>query len=93
MTRKKENKSRKTHLELNCKKATSFIHDYVTGELEPSIASEFEIHLSICADCVAFLNTYKKTTDLVNSFYNKRAKKLKKGLKKSIRARINKVEA
>ena len=93
MTRKKVNKTNKKHLELDCKKATSLIQDYITGELEPDIASELEIHLSICPDCVAFLNTYKKTTDLVNSFYNKRAEKLKKGLNKSVGARITKVEA
>ena len=93
MKRKNVSRTRKKHLELDCKKATSLIQDYITGELEPDIASKLEIHLSICPDCVAFLNTYKKTTDLVNSFYNKRPQKLKKGLRKLVRARINKVEA
>lgn len=93
MTRKKVNKTKKKHLEFDCKKATSLIQDYITGELEPDIASELEIHLSICPDCVAFLNTYKKTTDLVSAFYNKRAQEPKKRLRKSVSARINKVEA
>ncbi|MGB7293283.1 MAG: zf-HC2 domain-containing protein [Thermodesulfobacteriota bacterium] len=93
MKRKKINKTKDRQFELDCKKATALIQDYITGELEPDIASELEKHLSICPDCVAFLNTYKKTTDLVNSFYNKRPQTLKEGLKKSLRAKFNKGEA
>jgi hypothetical protein len=28
----------------------------------------FEEHLRVCPDCVAFLNTYKKTLELAKSF-------------------------
>lgn len=89
MTRRQIRNGKNRIMELNCRKATSMIMDYITEELEPLVASEFEKHLSICPDCVAFLNTYKKTIHLVNSFYNKRPQKIKKGVTKSLRARIN----
>jgi anti-sigma factor RsiW len=90
MKGEKVNRTIETQLDLDCKKATSLIQDYITRELEADMATELEKHLSICPDCVAFLNTYKKTTDLVNSFLNKRSQKPKKGLKKSLGAKINK---
>jgi anti-sigma factor RsiW len=92
MKREKVNRTKETQLDLDCKKATSLIQDYITCELEPDIATELEKHLSICPDCVAFMNIYKKTTDLVSSFFNQRSQKLKKGLKKSLSAKINKKE-
>ncbi len=90
MKREKVNRSNETQLDSDCKRAISFIQDYITRELEPDIGTEVENHLSNCPDCVAFLNTYKKTTDLVNSFFKKRSQKLKKELKKSLGAKINK---
>jgi anti-sigma factor RsiW len=92
MTRKQIKKTKNRKIELNCKKTTSIIMDYITEALKPDIALEFEKHLSICPDCVAFLNTYKKTMHVVHSFYNKKSQKMKKGLKKSLRAKINKRE-
>jgi anti-sigma factor RsiW len=44
-----------------CHELTELISDYVTGQLKPSLKREFEQHLSICPDCVNFLNSYKKT--------------------------------
>jgi anti-sigma factor RsiW len=44
-----------------CKELTELISDYVAGQLKPSLKREFEQHLSICPDCVNFLNSYKKT--------------------------------
>jgi anti-sigma factor RsiW len=39
----------------------------MTGELDPETASAFEEHLRLCSDCVAFLNTYKKTVQVTRS--------------------------
>ena len=66
--------------------------DYIRGALDPNVSIELDKHLIICPDCVAFLNTYKTTINLVSSFYNKKSRKLKKGLGKSLRAKINKGE-
>jgi anti-sigma factor RsiW len=39
----------------------------MTGELDPETVSAFEEHLRLCSDCVAFLNTYKKTVEATPS--------------------------
>jgi anti-sigma factor RsiW len=39
----------------------------MTGELDPETVSAFEEHLRLCPDCVAFLNTYKKTVQVARS--------------------------
>jgi Putative zinc-finger len=43
---------------------SDLIFDYVTQRLSPSLTREFEQHLTICPDCVNFLNTYKKTVSV-----------------------------
>jgi predicted anti-sigma-YlaC factor YlaD len=53
---------------LTCEQATALIRDYLAGELDPEIAATFEEHLRNCADCEAFLNTYKQTIHTVQSF-------------------------
>ncbi len=50
-----------------CQQITDLILDYITGELHPDTASELEKHLHICPDCVAFMNTYKKTVEVTRS--------------------------
>ena len=50
-----------------CQQITDLILDYITGELHPDTAAEFEEHLGICPDCVAFMNTYKKTVEVTRS--------------------------
>lgn len=55
-----------------CKDATNLILDYLTGDLSGDKQDEFERHLDECPDCVAFLNTYKKTLELTKAFLNKK---------------------
>ncbi len=50
-----------------CQQITDLILDYITGELHPDTAVEFEEHIGICPDCVAFMNTYKKTVEVTRS--------------------------
>ena len=50
-----------------CKQVTSLVLDYVRGLLERATASALEAHLSICPDCVAFLETYRKTIQATQS--------------------------
>lgn len=57
---------------VTCKQITSLILDYLTAELHHGTASQFKAHLQICPDCVAFLNTYKKTVELTRSFLQDR---------------------
>jgi hypothetical protein len=44
------------------------IADYLGGRLDPMLLAAFENHLGQCADCTAFLNTYKKTIEVTKSF-------------------------
>ncbi len=53
--------------DLTCQQIADFLLDYLTRELHPDTAAEFEEHLGICPDCVAFLNTYKKTVQVTRS--------------------------
>jgi len=53
---------------LTCKTATSLIAKYISADLDPKVEFSFEEHLRACPDCVAFLNTYKKTLELARSF-------------------------
>ena len=51
---------------LTCKE---FIEDllagYVDGTLEPEAVGELQAHLTKCPPCVAYLNTYRKTRNVV----------------------------
>lgn len=44
-----------------CKQIADLMLDYLTDQLHPTVKQEFTKHLSICPDCVSFVNTYKKT--------------------------------
>jgi len=44
------------------------IADYLAGQLSPEVLAAFEMHFVLCPDCKAFLNTYKKTIEVTNSF-------------------------
>ncbi len=93
MKERKRNKTRDRESEVNCRKATSLIQDYIAGSLKRGISSEFEKHLRICPDCVAFLNTYRKTIEMINAFYDKRAQKQKKVALKSLSEKTYKGQA
>ncbi|HEY5867491.1 MAG TPA: zf-HC2 domain-containing protein [Candidatus Tectomicrobia bacterium] len=46
---------------VTCEQATALLLDYITGALDPVTTLALERHLERCADCVAFLQTYKET--------------------------------
>jgi anti-sigma factor RsiW len=46
---------------VTCEQATALLLDYITGALDPGTTLVLERHLERCVDCVAFLQTYKKT--------------------------------
>jgi anti-sigma factor RsiW len=52
---------------VTCEQLTTFIADYLAGELDAETTSAFEQHLRGCSDCIPFLNTYRKTIDAVRS--------------------------
>ena len=50
-----------------CKQISDLVLGYWRDELSPSTRRDFERHLSVCPDCVSFLNTYKKTVGAAHS--------------------------
>jgi anti-sigma factor RsiW len=51
---------------LKCKDViVEFLADYLDRTLSPELTREVEAHLRACAACMAYLNTYRKTRDLV----------------------------
>ena len=42
-----------------------FLADYLDAKLSPEIVADLERHLMICPPCVAYMNTYKRTRELV----------------------------
>ena len=49
--------------DLTCEQVTGLIIGYLAGVLDPDLTAAFEAHLRDCDDCIAFLNTYKRTID------------------------------
>jgi anti-sigma factor RsiW len=42
-----------------------FLADYLDGTLAPDQLVEIEAHFAACPPCVVYLNTYRKTRELV----------------------------
>ena len=42
-----------------------FLADYLDAQLGPEVVADLERHLAICPPCVAYMNTYKRTRELV----------------------------
>ena len=51
----------------SCRQISDLVFDYLNEKLTPATKRDFEQHLSICPDCVSFLNTYKKTVAVTSS--------------------------
>ncbi len=52
--------------EVTCKHfILDFLADYLDSKLSPETVAELERHLAICPPCVAYMNTYKRTRELV----------------------------
>jgi hypothetical protein len=51
--------------DLTCEQVVGLIADYLTGALDPETTDAFEEHLRACDNCIAFLNTYKRTITAV----------------------------
>jgi putative zinc finger protein len=50
-----------------CRQISELVFDYLNEKLTPATKRNFEQHLSVCPDCISFLNTYKKTVALTSS--------------------------
>jgi anti-sigma factor RsiW len=50
--------------DVTCRELADFIMDYLAGELPPEVRAAFEHHLTLCPDCVNYLEAYKATVEL-----------------------------
>jgi anti-sigma factor RsiW len=51
-------------LELSCREIAEFLMAYEDGELTDAMHREFDAHLAVCPDCVAYLESYRATVAL-----------------------------
>ena len=49
---------------MTCREFADFIADYLSGELSPDTRAQFERHLDVCPNCVAYLSNYRDTVAL-----------------------------
>jgi len=47
-----------------CKECLELLSDYLDGELDPQTSASLEEHFQDCPPCIAFLNTFKTSTNL-----------------------------
>lgn len=74
-----------------CREITDLLVDYLTGQLGPETVAAFEEHLLLCTDCVAFLNTYKKTVQATRSLrFEDIPAEMEKRVRRFLRQRIQK---
>jgi anti-sigma factor RsiW len=49
---------------MTCRELTSFIADYLSGELETDTRQRFERHLTLCPNCVQYVADYQRAVAL-----------------------------
>jgi anti-sigma factor RsiW len=49
---------------VSCREFADFIADYLSGELAAPIREQFDQHLSVCVNCVRYLDGYRATIAL-----------------------------
>lgn len=49
---------------MTCREFADFIADYLAGELAPETRAQFDRHLGVCPNCVAYLSNYRDTVAL-----------------------------
>ena len=52
---------------ITCRQLIDIIGDFVAGELDAQSLSDFERHHVRCPSCQAYLETYRRTIQLVHS--------------------------
>lgn len=57
--------------ELTCRDVVDFLMDYMEGGLDAPQRAEFETHLTLCDDCVAYLRQYEATVRLGKAAFDR----------------------
>jgi anti-sigma factor RsiW len=48
---------------MTCREFADFIMDYLAGDLPADVASSFDRHVSVCANCDVYLAQYRATVE------------------------------
>jgi anti-sigma factor RsiW len=51
----------------SCEDVVKLLSDYIDGECSPEDKALIEAHLADCPDCVAFVNTFRKSISLAKN--------------------------
>jgi hypothetical protein len=52
---------------MTCKEFIDFMLEYFEDDLTKGRRKIFEQHMNVCADCVAYMESYRKTVELVQN--------------------------
>ena len=55
---------------MTCRELTSFIGDYLAGELDYDTRNAFERHPTLCPNCVQYLADYQRAVELGQRVYD-----------------------
>ncbi len=55
---------------MTCQDLAEFLLDYVQGDLPATVATSFQRHLDVCADCRAYISTYRQTIELSKAAFH-----------------------
>jgi predicted anti-sigma-YlaC factor YlaD len=79
---------------MTCQRVTAMIRAYLAGELAPEIVAALEEHLHDCPDCIAFMNTYRRTTQALQSVrYEDIPVEMQSRVRQFLRAKIKRFPA
>ena len=45
----------------SCKEVVKLLSDYIDGECSPDVDASIKAHLADCPNCIAFVNTFRKS--------------------------------
>jgi anti-sigma factor RsiW len=51
--------------DVTCRDFVDFLSEYFSGELAAAECAEFDAHLAECPTCVVYLDSYRKTIQLI----------------------------
>jgi anti-sigma factor RsiW len=54
---------------ITCREFLDFLWAYLSGEVTEEQRAEFELHLSGCPSCVAYMKSYQRTIELGKAAY------------------------
>lgn len=51
--------------QFTCRQVVTLLMDYLNGETDPATTASLDRHLQECANCLHFLESYRKTSKLL----------------------------